>query len=370
MRTPEHEVSKALSTPPQPPHGEPLLPHGEPLLPTGEPPLPSCEPLLTGSADPSDTTTTCSGDARKAVEDSEAVENSYVWLMVLAVFGVFMAIVTPMAISLAIRVDQLAPGHEEYLGYITGAGGITAILTAPVFGMVSDRTRSRLGRRRPLLIAGTVVGLVALPVMALADGVLVLALALGWMLAQVGWGTVLALLTASQANRLPEAQRGKVAALTGVVQQLAPVSGALLAGALSGSSLLMFLVPGAVGAVSMFFFVRFVCFVCFVHEPDSRDLPLPEERLTLRTLTASYVFDPRRSPDFAWNWLGKFLFMFGLTLTSTFTAFFLAARTGVSVKRSRAPSPSWAGPGSAPPCSARSAAASCRTGCAVAVSSS
>ncbi|MEU1514495.1 MFS transporter [Streptomyces sp. NPDC005811] len=270
--------------------------------------------LLTGSADPE---TTDPGHAGKA-------EDSYVRLMVLAVFGVFMAIVTPMAISLAIRVDQLAPGHEEYLGYITGAGGVTALLTAPLFGMLSDRTRSRLGRRRPLLIAGTAVGLLALLVMALANGILVLAL--GWMLAQIGWGTILALLTASQADRLAEEQRGRVAALTGVVQQLAPVSGALLAGALSDSSLLMFLVPGAVGAVSMVFFVR------FVHEPDSRGMPLPEGRLDLRALAASYVFDPRRSPDFAWNWLGKFLFMFGLTLTSTFTAFFLADRTGVGVK--------------------------------------
>ncbi|SNS68906.1 hypothetical protein SAMN05216276_10146 [Streptosporangium subroseum] len=54
-----------------------------------------------------------------------------------------MAFVTPIAISLAIRVTQLAPGHEEYLGYI-----IAAVLAAPLFGMLSDRTRTRLGRRR------------------------------------------------------------------------------------------------------------------------------------------------------------------------------------------------------------------------------
>ena len=46
----------------------------------------------------------------------------YIWFMVLAQFGVFMAFITPIAISLAIRVQALAPGHAEYLGYITGAG--------------------------------------------------------------------------------------------------------------------------------------------------------------------------------------------------------------------------------------------------------
>ena len=49
------------------------------------------------------------------------VNSRYIWLMVLAQFGVFMAFITPLAISLTIRVNGLAPGHPEYLGYITGA---------------------------------------------------------------------------------------------------------------------------------------------------------------------------------------------------------------------------------------------------------
>ncbi|WP_198653586.1 MFS transporter [Actinocorallia populi] len=265
--------------------------------------------------------------ADKAVKTSGGlpeVGTSYIWLMVCAQFGVFMAFVTPIAISLAIKVEQLAPAHEEYLGYITGAGGITAVLAAPLFGMLSDRTRSRLGRRRPYLIAMTAVGLGALPVMALAPSIPVLGL--GWVLAQLGWGTVLSLLTASQADRLPESQRGKVSGMVGVVQQLAPIAGALLGGGLAGSHLLLFLVPGAVGVVAM------VLFICFVSEPDNRRATLSFEPLTPRSLARTYVFDPRRSPDFAWNWLGKFLFMSGLTFNTTFTAFFLADRMDTTVE--------------------------------------
>ncbi|MEV6158289.1 MFS transporter [Nonomuraea sp. NPDC052129] len=54
--------------------------------------------------------------------------------------------------------------------------------------------------------------------------------------------------------------------------------------------------------------------------------------MTISALARTYIFSPRQSPDFAWNWLGKLLFMSGLTFSSTFTAFFLAARMGVSVK--------------------------------------
>lgn len=92
----------------------------------------------------------------------------YIWLMVLAQFGVFLAFITPVAISLSIRLSQLAPGHEESLGYITGAGAAVSVLSGPLIGVLSDRTRTRLGRRTPYMIGGTLLGLVSLIVMALA----------------------------------------------------------------------------------------------------------------------------------------------------------------------------------------------------------
>jgi MFS family permease len=261
--------------------------------------------------------------ARESSDDRPKVGASYIWLLVIAVFGAFMALVTPIAISLAIKVAQLAPANEEYLGYITGAGALTALIASPLVGMLSDRTRSRLGRRRPYIIGLTIVGAFALVVMAQAPSILVLAL--GWILAQLGWGTIMALLIASQADRLPESQRGKVSGLSGVVQQLAPVTGTIMAGGLAGNHLLLFLVPGGIGVLAM------VAFVCFVREPDSREMPAPTTPLTALSLVRTYVFNPRRHPDFAWNWLGKFLFMSGLTFNTTFTAFFLADRMNVSV---------------------------------------
>ena len=113
----------------------------------------------------------------------------YIWLQVLAQFGVFVAFITPLGISLAIRVGQLAPGHDEYLGYITGAGAFAALFTGPVVGQLSDRTRSRWGRRRPFMVAGMLLGTLALTVMATAPTIWILGL--GWVLSQMTWGTVL-----------------------------------------------------------------------------------------------------------------------------------------------------------------------------------
>lgn len=278
-------------------------------------PVPS--PLPTATVDPESI-----AEAHDApVPDLPKVNARYIWFMVLAQFGVFMAFITPLAISLSIRLNELAPGREEMLGYITGAGALFVMLTAPFMGVWSDRTRTAIGRRRPFMIGGMFVGVISLVVMALAPNVFVLGL--GWVLAQWGWGTVLGNLQNSTADRLPEEQRGKVAGLTGFATQVAPVFGVILTVGFTGDALLLFLIPGAVGVVLV------TLFVTLVHEDDSRGLP--KDALTVGGLLRKYVYDPRRYPDFSWNWLGRFLFYFGLTLNTTFTAFFFANRLRVDV---------------------------------------
>ncbi|MCP2167868.1 MFS transporter [Goodfellowiella coeruleoviolacea] len=284
---------------------------------TAPPPAPALPPVPPTSAG--------TPDGPRPGDDAEPLARvgaRYIWLQVLGQFGVFVAFITPIAISLAIRVDQLAPGHEEYLGYVTGAGAAFSVLTGVFVGVWSDRTRTRIGRRRPFMIGGVVIGVGSLVVMALAPSVAVLAL--GWVLAQLGWGSVLGSLQTSMADRLPEEQRGRVAGLTGFATQVAPVLGVGVSGALSGDNLLLFLVPGAVGVLLT------VPFIVFVHEPDNRHVPRGE-RLTPRRLLTKVVFNPREHTDYAWNWLGRFLFYFGLTFNTTFTAFFFASRLGVSV---------------------------------------
>jgi MFS family permease len=242
--------------------------------------------------------------------------------MVLAQFGVFVAFITPLAISLAIRLSELAPGREEYLGYITGAGAFAVMVTGPFLGVASDRTRTRLGRRRPFMIGGMILGVGALAVMALAPNVIVLGA--GWILTQLTWGQVLTNLQVSTADRLPENQRGKVAGLTGFATQVAPVVGVVLAGSFATNSLLLFLVPGAIGVLLT------TLFVLLVNEKDSRGDTF-EEKLNLGALLRKFLYNPKQYPDYSWNWLGRFFFYFGLTLNTTFTAFFFASRLGVSV---------------------------------------
>ncbi|WP_112133419.1 MFS transporter [Glycomyces dulcitolivorans] len=120
-------------------------------------------------------------------------------------------------------------------------------------------------------------------------------LVLGWSASCVGWGTAVGSIGNYQADRLPEHQRGKVSGATSMTMHVALVIGILLA-----------------------------------PEEDTRDAPDPG-RLPLRRLVASYGFRPREVPDFAWNWLGRFVFFLGLSLTTGFATFFFAQRLGIAV---------------------------------------
>lgn len=245
-----------------------------------------------------------------------------VLLLVAATFGGGMAMIVPMAYSLAVRVDELAPGRADVLGYILGIGSAATLVAAPLTGILSDRTRTRWGRRKPFTIAGSVMGTAAAPVMVLAPDLLVLTI--GWVLSAVGWATATGSIANYQADRLAPDQRGKVSGMTGLTMHIAPVIGILAVGLVSGSTAWLFAIPAGVGALMI------ALFVALAPEEDSRAI-VPPAPLSFARVVRSYGFRPSEVPDFAWNWLGRFILFLGLTLTTSFTTFFYAQRLGVEV---------------------------------------
>ncbi|MBT2486550.1 MULTISPECIES: MFS transporter [unclassified Microbacterium] len=248
-----------------------------------------------------------------------------VWSLVLliaATFGAGMAMIVPMAYSLAVRLDQLAPGRTDALGLVLAVGSAATLVLAPLTGILSDRLRSRWGRRRPFTVLGLLIGGASVPVMAFAPDLT--ALTVGWSLSTIGWGTTAASLGNWQADRLPPRQRGRVSGLTGVTMQVAPVVGIILVGLFRDDVLVVFALPAVIGAVLV------VVFLVVVPDRDSRGMVF-ERRLTLGGLVRSYGFNPRTAPDFAWNWLGRFIFFSGLTLTTSFPVFFVAQRLELRV---------------------------------------
>jgi MFS family permease len=153
------------------------------------------------------------GVAAGAHDDAPRVSHFFVFIYALAYAGVWLALLTPMLVTIALRVRQLAPDNAAgQLAMVLGIGAVFALVGNPVFGRLSDRTTSRLGMRRPWLIGGMICGTACLVIVALAPSIPVLLL--GWCLAQLAFNAVLAAIVAILPDKVPASQRGTV---TGVL---------------------------------------------------------------------------------------------------------------------------------------------------------
>jgi MFS family permease len=254
----------------------------------------------------------------------ERVSRAYLAWIMLASFGASIAIMVPISYSLAVRIDELVPGREELLGYVTGTAQFVYLAVSPLIGLWSDRVRSKLGRRTPFILAGTALGMVGLFAIAASPNVLLVGAS--WVIGMIGWSTTGQAVQNLQADRIPEEQRGRVSALAGVATQIAPVIGIGIAYAFASSTLLVFIVPGLVGAILL------VLFPIFKPEGDSRELVGTGTSVTVKSLITSYGFNPRKYPDFGWNWLGRFIFFMGLYFNTSFGTFFYAQRLDMPVR--------------------------------------
>ncbi|KAF0259809.1 Inner membrane transport protein YajR [Clavibacter michiganensis subsp. michiganensis] len=239
----------------------------------------------------------------------------------LTYFGFFLVLFVPSLFSLAYKVQLIEPeGKEAALGLIVGIGALFNLILGPIFGVLSDATRLRWGRRRPFLVFGLGVAALAACLIAIAPSVpLVLA---GWIIAQVAASAISAALNPTLPERVPAEQRGKLGALSGVAASIAGVSATLVGSLLTGDLVLLFLLPVAVLAVGVVLWLFVV--------PDA-PAPAGVQR-PIGAALRSLLFDPRKHPDFAWVWIGKFCLQIGLAFFTTYQLYFLLDRLGFTAE--------------------------------------
>jgi MFS family permease len=218
----------------------------------------------------------------------------------------------PIQILLPEQAAQLAGpgGKEALLALVTAYGAAAALLATPLWGAASDRLRSRFGRRRPILVAGAVIGVAGLAVLSGAGSVPVMVV--GWVLVQTGLSGPLAALAAILADRVPPEQRGAIGALFGVAQIAGVVLGTAVAVAAGDVRIGYLALAVAVPAL--------VASLVLVHrEPASGSLG-----------TATPATRPRITPPFAWVWLIRFLFNLANALLLVYLYYYLDDQVGVA----------------------------------------
>ena len=187
------------------------------------------------------------------VESLRPVTARFVFLYAFAYAGVWLALLTPMLVTIALRVRELAPHHAAgVLALTLGVGAFFAMVGNPVFGRLSDRTTSRFGMRRPWLVGGMLLGTASLAIIARAPDIPMLLF--GWCLAQLAFNAVLAAIVAVLPDHVPAVQQGTVAGVLGMCMPIGQAGGTFLVQALPDSILLRFLVPACVGLVAVLLF--------------------------------------------------------------------------------------------------------------------
>lgn len=259
-----------------------------------------------------------------AVDDKPRVGWGFITFHALAYTGTWLALLTPVLVTIALKVRQLAPETPaSSLSLVLGLGAFFALVGNPLFGRLSDRTTSRFGMRRPWLIGGAICGALALLLIATATTItMVLA---GWCLAQLAFNAVLAAIIAVLPDQVPIAQRGTVAGVMGICLPLGQVSGTFLVQSVATSTVLTFMLPAAIGVAVV---------LLFAFSLRDRRLP-PGSALPFgwRDIAAIYWVNPRQYPDFGWTWLSRLLLVLGTAFLNTYQPFYLIDKLGHDAER-------------------------------------
>ncbi|WP_181430146.1 MFS transporter [Curtobacterium sp. MCPF17_018] len=239
--------------------------------------------------------------------------------MFVAQFTLYLAWIAPLGYSLAVRIAQVDPnGRDNVLAFALSMPGILVLFVAPLLGVLSDRTRSRLGRRRPWLLAGTIVGAGGAVVLGL--GATVPMVIVGWTISFVGYTMVAAMIVTHLGDTLPEVQRGKVMGINGAMTQIAPVVGTALAASTASMPAAMFLIPGA---------LAFIGGIIFFSVMKDKRLAVTPPAVNVKALLSGYWFNPRRYPNLGWVVLSRAMVFLALSFFGLYTVYLLSSRLGL-----------------------------------------
>ena len=212
-------------------------------------------------------------------------------------------------VILPVLVDRFAGvGRTLPLALLVAFGVVMSVLSNAVVAVLSDHTRTELGRRTPWILGGGVVAaLFTLPLGASANAVI---LTLLWCLVQIGYVMLSAPVAAAFGERIPDKFRSRADAYRGIGLTVGQLLGAVVAVLLIGT-------PSVA--------IR-LCAACFVVAAVVVVLVLPRERssveLRSRAIEQHEFFSryqmPKGAPNFVRVLAARLVMTAGVSVTGVF----------------------------------------------------
>jgi MFS family permease len=196
---------------------------------------------------------------------------------------------------------QFDADRAQALALVTSLGTLATTLTQPIVGTLSDRTRSRFGRRAPWLLFGGIVGALCFTCMRYAPTVAILALLMT--IAQAVLNIALGPLMTTVADRVPESRLGTISSVSGL---------ALFLGAIAGSGLAS-VIFASLGLSTYFLFailplLGIIGFVLMARDRSSKALAVAPANV--KGFLGGFLV-PLLDRDFRWVWLARVVLIFG-----------------------------------------------------------
>jgi MFS family permease len=250
----------------------------------------------------------------------EPQRRGFLPLFVLAWFGLSIGLSTIFGAAIPkvfAFLDDDTKGLN--LSIVAVVGGIIVMIITPLFGRLSDRTMSRLGKRRPWILGGAVVGF--LGVLVLAFSTELLWVVVGWAVVQIGFGATNSAIHALLADQIPKRIRARVSAAASAANAVALIAGALIVAALpNDQQWTWFVIPGGIGAVtSALLFFRL------------KDIVRADKPAAWRwsDVLSTYWLNPIAYRDFFWAFACRLLVTMSIVSVSLYLLFFIIDRLGV-----------------------------------------
>jgi MFS family permease len=257
------------------------------------------------------------GTARSAVPGGRD------WRLLLSLGVVFFVLLTLYAAVLGVllpnQIQNIDPAHKTAtLGVIYAITSVFSTLTTPISGALSDRTRTRFGRRSPWIAIGATVGGGALMLVPLVDGLV--AVTILWLVATVSLNSMQPAITAIVADRFVPAERGVASGVVGAAMTAGVSAGTIFGGLFAARLGFAYFVLGAAIVVVSILFV-----LLNREAPSGAERPAP---LRLGAFLRSFWVSPREHPDFAWAFGGRFTIYMGYQAVLTYLLYILQDHIG------------------------------------------
>src|SRR6266849_421458 len=148
------------------------------------------------------------------------------------------------------QVDEVVPkgSQNTAIGVALGIGGLLAMTVPPIVGAWSDRLNTRWGRRRPIMVAGTLLTIPGLVILMAASNYP--EIVIGYAIIQFFFNAAGAAYAGIIPDVVPAQQVGKASGFLATMTQLG-IGGGLGVTGVIGQSRVIYLVMGAVAALSL-----------------------------------------------------------------------------------------------------------------------